>query len=137
MTNVGRDRSLRSGEFGSFIVRRSWRNLGVLLFACGIATGTRMNHGGQHGSHHIITLRVMLPEDGPVNIQIAVNDNLSGAVSARPGDSVFAYGQGYIAHGAWSAGIHDVHCATHRSADNGWVVVNGIKSPSSCAGRFR
>ena len=26
-------------------------------------------------------------------------------------------------------GVHDVHCATHRGADNGWVVVNGTRFP--------
>jgi hypothetical protein len=107
------------------------------VMACGIASGTRVNHGGTHGSHHILSVKVVLPDDGTVSIQVAVNDSMDGVVFARPGDSVFAYGQGYIAHGAWAAGIHDVHCATHRSADNGWVVVNGTKTPSSCPARSK
>lgn len=102
------------------------------VMACGVATGTRVNNGGPHGSHHIITVKVELPQDGTKYIQIAINDSLDGAVSANAGDSVFAYGQGYIAHGKWVAGIHDVHCSTHPTADNGWVVVNGTKTPSSC-----
>lgn len=104
------------------------------VMVCGIATGTRVNHGGEHGSHHIITLSVNLPQDGTVKIQVAINDSLDGAVSAQSGDSVFAYGQGYVTGGAWVAGIHDVHCSTHRTADNGWVVVNGVKTPASCNG---
>lgn len=106
------------------------------VMACGIAKKTTVNSGGRHGSHHIITVSVTLPDDGPALIQIAVNDSLDGPVSASPGDPVFAYGQGYISGGAWAAGIHDVHCSTHPGADNGWVVVAGVKTPSSCpAGR--
>jgi hypothetical protein len=104
------------------------------VMACGVATGTRVNHGGKLGSHHIITVNVMLPQDGAVKIQVAVNDTLDGVVSANPGDSVFAYGQGYVTSGLWAAGIHDVHCSTHPSADNGWIVVNGVKTPRSCGG---
>ena len=103
------------------------------VMVCGIAQKTTVNHGGQHGSHHIITVLVQLPDDGPAKVQIAINDSLDGAVSAKHGDPIFAYGQGYITHGAWVAGIHDVHCSTHRSADNGWVVVAGGKTPTSCS----
>jgi len=67
-----------------------------------------------------------------VNVQIVTNDDLDGPVTARPSDPVFAYGQGYISHGFWSAGIHDVHCSTHPTADNGWVVIAGVKTPQSC-----
>ena len=97
------------------------------VMACGIATGTRVNYGGPHGSHHVITLNVSLPQNGNVKIQIAINDTLDGVVSANAGDSVFAYGQGYVTSGPWAGGIHDVHCSTHPTADNGWVVVNGTK----------
>lgn len=102
------------------------------VMACGVAQKTTVNHGGPHGSHHIITVLVQLPEDGAVKIQIAINDSLDGAVSAKRNDPVFAYGQGYITHGAWVAGIHDVHCSTHPSADNGWIVVSGKKTPAAC-----
>ena len=104
------------------------------VMVCDTATGTRVNHGGKHGSHHIITLTVNLPQDGAVKVQIAINDTLDGPVSANNGDSVFAYGQGYVTGGAWLAGVHDVHCSTHPAADNGWVVVNGVKTPTSCNG---
>jgi hypothetical protein len=102
------------------------------VMVCGIAEGTRVNSGGRHGSHHIITVDAQLPQDSEVRVQIAVNDSLDGRVSAARGDSVFAYGQGYISGGGWAAGIHDVHCSTHRSADNGWIVVNGHKTPAFC-----
>jgi hypothetical protein len=47
--------------------------------------------------------------------------------------SVFAYGQAFFPSGGkFVAGVHDVHCSTHRGADNGWVVVNGVKHPASC-----
>lgn len=102
------------------------------VMVCGVATGTRVNHGRQHGSHHIITLSVNLPQDGTVMVQVAINDSLDGAVSAKGRDSVFAYGPGYVTPGAWKAGVHDVHCSTHPTANNGWVVVNDVKTPNSC-----
>ena len=67
-----------------------------------------------------------------MNVQVVTNDDLDGVVTARVNDPVFAYGQGYIAHGFWVAGVHDVHCSTHPGADNGWVVVAGVKTPRSC-----
>jgi len=102
------------------------------VMVCGTAEGTRVNSGGRHGSHHIITVDAQLPQGNTVRVQIAINDSLDGAVSAARGEQVFAYGQGYISGGGWAAGIHDVHCSTHRTADNGWVVVNGTKTPASC-----
>jgi len=103
------------------------------VMVCGIAQKTTVNHGGRHGSHHIITVLVQLPDDGAAKVQIAINDALDGVVKAKPNDQVFAYGQGYITGGAWVAGVHDVHCSTHASADNGWIVVAGVKTPASCS----
>jgi hypothetical protein len=102
------------------------------VMVCGTAEGPRVTSGGRHGSHHIITVDSQLPQGNIVRVQIAINDSLDGAVSATRGEQVFAYGQGYISGGGWAAGIHDVHCSTHRTADNGWVVVNGTKTPASC-----
>lgn len=103
------------------------------IMACGVVTQkTRVQRGGPHGSHHVITISVQLPNQQTVNVQIVTNDALDGVVTAQVNDLVFAYGQGYIAHGMWSAGIHDVHCSTHPSADNGWVVIAGVKKPASC-----
>jgi hypothetical protein len=103
------------------------------IMACGVATQkTRLQRGGPHGSHHVTTIAVHLPGGQTVNVQIVTNDDLDGPVTAQVNDPVFAYGQGYISHGLWAAGIHDTHCSTHPGADNGWVVVAGVKTPKSC-----
>ena len=103
------------------------------VMVCGIATGTTVNSGGQHGSHHLITVQADLPGLGMKFVQIAINDTLDGVVTAAPGQSVFAFGEGYTTGGKWVAGVHDVHCSTHPTADNGWVVVDGVKTPKSCS----
>lgn len=124
--NRGLQELIRSGT------RRDVDNVMV----CGVATAhSRVNRGGRHGSHHIIPLAVQLPNDGQVQVQVVINDDLDGPVTARRDDAVFAYGQGYLAHGPFAAGVHDVHCSTHRGADNGWVVVAGVKTPASCPAR--
>jgi hypothetical protein len=106
------------------------------VMVCGVASErSRVQKGGPHGSHHVISVSVRLPEDGGVSVQVVINDNLDGVGTANAGDAVLAFGQGYIAHGRWAAGVHDVHCATHRGADNGWVVVAGVKAPKSCPAR--
>lgn len=103
------------------------------IMVCGIATEkSHVQRGGPHGSHHVTTLAVSLPNGQTVNVQVVTNDDLDGTVTANPNDQVFAYGQGYLTHGRWVAGVHDVHCSTHPGADNGWVVVAGVKTPSSC-----
>jgi hypothetical protein len=103
------------------------------VMACGTATQkTRVQRGGPHGSHHVTTIAAPLPDGQTVNVQIVTNDDLDGPVVAQVNDTVMAYGQGYISHGLWAAGIHDTHCSTHRGADNGWVVVAGVKTPKSC-----
>ncbi len=103
------------------------------IMVCGIATQkSRVQRGGPHGSHHVTTLVVQLPNGQSVNVQVVINDDLDGVVTASPNDQVFAYGQGYLTHGLWVAGIHDLHCSTHPGADNGWVVVAGVKTPASC-----
>ncbi|HUB17911.1 MAG TPA: hypothetical protein VL990_04705 [Acidobacteriaceae bacterium] len=106
------------------------------VMVCGIATQkTRLQAGGRHGDHHITSIAVQLPGGQSVNVQVVTNDDLDGIVVARADDPVFAYGQAYVAHGPWAAGIHDVHCSTHPGADNGWVVVAGVKTPRSCPNR--
>jgi hypothetical protein len=106
------------------------------IMACGVAIEkTRIRRGGPHGDHHVTTISAPLPSGQPVHVQIVTNDDLDGPVIAREGDPVFAYGQGYVAHGFWSAGIHDAHCSTHPRADNGWIVIAGVKTPAACPGR--
>ena len=103
------------------------------IMVCGVATQkTAFRAGGTHGSHHITTIAAPLPNGHTVKVQVVTNDSLDGVVTANPNDPVFAYGQGYVMHGRWAAGVHDTHCSTHRGADNGWVVVAGVKSPPSC-----
>lgn len=117
------------------VIREQPRGYVENVMVCGIATKTTVNRGGRHGSHHLISLTVQLPNDGTTSVQIAINDALDGPVSASPGAQVFAFGQAYITHGAWSAGVHDVHCSTHPAAENGWVVVSGVKTPAFCPAR--
>ena len=115
------------------IVRSGTRRDVDNVMVCGVATqNSQVRHGGPHGSHHVISIGVDLPQDGRVEVQVVINDDLDGVVTAKAGDPVFAYGQAYTAHGKWVAGVHDVHCSTHPTADNGWVVVAGVKTPRSC-----
>jgi hypothetical protein len=103
------------------------------IMVCGDAVGrTRLQGGGPHGSHHVTTLAVQLPDGRTIRVQVVVNDSLDGVVTANPGDHIAAYGQGYLAHGQVQAGVHDVHCSTHPGADNGWVYVNGKLSTPGC-----
>jgi hypothetical protein len=88
-----------------------------------------------HGSHHVTTISVQLPNGQNVKVQVVTNDDLDGVVTVSPNDQVDAYGQGYLTHGLSVAGVHDVHCSTHPGADNGWIVVAGVKTPSSCQTR--
>ena len=102
---------------------------------CGLTISpSRLQRGGEHGSHQILPLLVNLPGAGSKLVEVVTNDDLDGVVTAPKGAEVYAYGQAFFDQGSrFIAGIHDVHCATHRTADNGWVVVNGIKSPANCS----
>lgn len=105
------------------------------VMACGTTiSSSRTQHGGRHGDHQILPLRVRFPDGSTHLIEIVTNDALDGRVTARRGALVFALGQ-YFNDGPgrhFEAGLHDVHCATHAGADNGWVVVDGVKSPATC-----
>jgi hypothetical protein len=104
------------------------------VMVCGITvSASRTQHGGPHGNHEILPLRVTMPDGNVRLVEVVTNDDLDGVVTAPVNASVFAYGQAFfLSHGRFAAGIHDVHCSTHRGADNGWVVVNGSKHPVSC-----
>jgi hypothetical protein len=104
------------------------------VMVCGTTISpSRAQRGGAHGSHEILPLLVHLPGGESKLVEVVTNDDLDGVVTAPKGAQVFAYGQAFFDQGSrFVAGIHDVHCATHRGADNGWVVVNGVKSPASC-----
>ncbi len=104
------------------------------VMVCGVTTGpSRTQKGGPHGDHQILPLRVVFPDGSTRRVEVVTNDALDGKVTASPNASVIAYGQAFFSHTRpYAAGLHEVHCATHAGADNGWVVVNGIKHPASC-----
>ncbi len=103
------------------------------VMVCGKTIGpSRVQRGGAHGDHQILPLRIPLPEGGNALVEVVSNDSLDGRVTAPKGASVFAYGQYFHTsprQRPFVAGVHNVHCATHRGADNGWVVVNDKKFP--------
>jgi hypothetical protein len=104
------------------------------VMVCGVtASSSRTQRGGRHGDHQIIPLRISLPDGAMKLVEVVSNDDLDGKVTAPANVTVFAYGQAFFSHTKqFVAGIHEVHCATHRGADNGWVVVDGVKHPASC-----
>ena len=104
------------------------------VMVCGTTISpSRTQRGGEHGSHEVLPLLVNLPGAGSKLVEVVTNDDLDGAVTAPKGAQVYAYGQAFFDQGSrFVAGIHDVHCSTHRTADNGWVMVDGVKSPTSC-----
>lgn len=104
------------------------------VMVCGITvSSSHSQRGGEHGPHEILPLGVTMPDGSTHLIEVVINDDLDGRITAPVNASVFAYGQAFFpSRGRFVAGIHDVHCSTHRGADNGWVVVNGSKHPVSC-----
>ncbi len=105
------------------------------VMVCGVTISpSRPQRAGQHGAHEILPLLVTFADNSTKLIEVVTNDDLDGKVTAPAKAAVFAYGQAFFDHtGRFAAGIHDVHCSTHRGADNGWVVVNGRKYPNSCS----
>ncbi len=112
------------------------------MMVCGIAARDAFSqHASSRthaGPHQVIALAVPGPHGETIPVEIVTNDDLDGFVQARKGDQVFAYGQAYIASSRerrpgglhFAAGVHDTHCATHRGADDGWVVVNSTHYPT-------
>ncbi|HYW54428.1 MAG TPA: hypothetical protein VFF00_02480 [Candidatus Elarobacter sp.] len=103
------------------------------VMVCGRTIGpSRRQKGGPHGDHQILPLRVPLDGGGNALVEVVTNDSLDGKVTAPKGAQVYAYGQYFLTSDRqrpFVAGVHDVHCATHRGAANGWVVVNDRKYP--------
>ena len=100
------------------------------VMVCGTTiSSSRTQRGGPHGDHQLLPLRVQLPGVGARLVEVVTNDSLDGVVTAPAGAPVVAYGQYFPGRRRFAAGIHDVHCATHRGADNGWVVVGGQRYP--------
>jgi hypothetical protein len=101
------------------------------VMVCGTTIGpSRPQRRGRHGAHQLIPLRVPLPDGRSALVEVVTNDDLDGRVTAPKGATVFAYGQYFLTterQRPFVAGLHEVHCATHRGADNGWVDVDGTK----------
>lgn len=110
------------------------------VMVCGTAIADSFEQGASStgtGAHQVILLNVPTSDGSKVIVEIVSNDSLDGVVNASKGDTVYAYGQGYITssrdirkriHPA--AGVHDTHCATNSHMDDGWVVVNGTRYPA-------
>ena len=103
------------------------------VMVCGTTfASSRPQRSGPHGGHQLLPLRIPLPDGSSALVEVVTNDNLDGVVTAQRGAHVAAYGQYYLTTDSqrpFVAGIHDTHCATHRGADNGWIVVNTVKFP--------
>ena len=108
------------------------------VMVCGTTLGSsRPQRAGRHGGHQLIPLRVPVAPGRSALVEVVTNDDLDGRVTAPRGAHVAAYGQYFLTserQRPFVAGIHDVHCATHRGADNGWVVVDGVKYPQRSCG---
>ncbi|HXE15415.1 MAG TPA: hypothetical protein VN633_25045 [Bryobacteraceae bacterium] len=104
------------------------------VMVCGVTISpSRRTRGGRHGAHDILPVLAKFPDGSTKLIQVVVNEDLDGRVTAAKSAAVFAFGQAFFDNtGRFAAGIHDVHCSTHRGADNGWVVIDGNKTPKTC-----
>ena len=103
------------------------------VMVCGTTLApSRPQRRGPHGGHQLIPLRIPLAGGRSALVEVVTNDDLDGRLTAPRGAHVAAYGQ-YFHPSArqrpFVAGIHEVHCATHRGADNGWVVIDGTRYP--------
>ncbi|HEV3087263.1 MAG TPA: hypothetical protein VGX96_08575 [Candidatus Elarobacter sp.] len=108
------------------------------VLVCGTAFGpSRPQRRGPRGGHQLIPVRAPLSGGRSALVEVVTNDDLDGRVTAPRGAHVVAYGQYFLTterQRPFVAGIHDTHCATHRGADNGWVVVDGTKYPQRGCG---
>jgi hypothetical protein len=103
------------------------------VMVCGTTfASSRPQRSGPHGGHQLVPLRAPLPDGSSALVEVVTNDSLDGVVTAPRGAHVAAYGQYYAtteSQRPFVAGIHETHCATHRGADNGWIVVNADRYP--------
>lgn len=122
-----------NAKLAAVVASGSHRNVDNVMI-CGVTVGSsRRLRAEEHGAHEVLPLMVTFPDGSTHLIEVVTNDDLDGVVTAARGAAVFAYGQAFIPNqGHFAAGIHDVHCSTHRGADNGWVIVNGEKHPGTC-----
>jgi hypothetical protein len=107
------------------------------LMLCGHSLGPAYTQrAGRSGTTHHVLILSIPTASGSMNVEVDTNDTLDGIVTANPGDLVYVYGQAYIDPGTHrrfgfttTAGIHEPHCATHRGADDGWIVIANHKYP--------
>jgi hypothetical protein len=103
------------------------------VLVCGTTIGpSRPQRAGPHGGHQLIPLQAPLADGRSALVEVVTNDALDGRVTAPRGAHVAAYGQYFATterQRPFVAGLHETHCATHRGADNGWIVVDGTKYP--------
>lgn len=103
---------------------------------CGTTfNSSRPQRAGRYGGHQLIPLQIRLPDGHSALVEVVTNDDLDGRVTAPRGADVYALGQYYrttARQRPYVAGIHDVHCATHRGAADGFVIVNGRRAPAHC-----
>lgn len=105
------------------------------VMVCGETVSSSRPQHGRGGDHQILPVQVRFPDGSSKLIEVVTNDDLDGRVTAPTHATVLAYGQAFFDNTRqFAAGIHDVHCATHQGADNGWVVVNGARYPETCNG---
>ena len=109
------------------------------VMVCGTTIGpSRPLPGGRYGTHQLIPLRIPFSDNRRTAlVEVVTNDGLDGVVTAPRGATVVAYGQYFRTtdrQRPFVAGVHDVHCATHRGANDGWVAVDGTQYPQhGCA----
>jgi len=121
-----------NAQLGQILATRSRATVDNVMVCGTTISSSRHRRGGIHGDHQILPLRVVLP-DRAVLVEVVTNDDLDERVTAPREAQVFAFGQLFVpAGGRFAAGVHDVHCSTHRGAANGWVVVNGTRYPRAC-----
>ena len=103
------------------------------VMVCGTTLGpSRPQRRGPHGGHQLIPVRAPIAAGRSILVEVVTNDDLDGIVTAPRGAHVAAYGQYFMTttrQRPFVAGVHEVHCSTHRGADDGWVVVNGKQFP--------
>ncbi|MBV8151968.1 MAG: hypothetical protein JOY59_10460 [Candidatus Eremiobacteraeota bacterium] len=97
------------------------------VFVCGVVSGRPYEHGGEHGLHAYIPVRVEAPGGATYITQIIPNEELIGHVVVHRGDAIFALGQFVYPNErfGYEGLIHETHHTTHTGGADGYVSVNG------------
>lgn len=103
---------------------------------CGTTiSSSRRQRGGPHGDHQVLVIRAPFPDGTRPLVEVVTNDALDGRVTAPRGAQVEALGQYFAPRRRYVAGLHDVHCATHRGAADGYVIVDDQRYPAGSCNR--